>query len=945
MANQVYASPGVYTSEKDLTFTTETVGVTTLGLVGETQKGPAFQPMFISNYDQFQVTFGGTNPSKFLGTQIIQYELPYIAKSYLSQSNQLFVTRVLGLSGYDAGMAYALRTIGTVDQTSLTHTLASPVNINFTANLTGNTLVVSGTSTPLINAIASLTGIDSSDFSAAFANFFSLSSYASKDWYKNNVLYWNLLNTGDQTTITTSRNAQSLTGAGGLTPTYLDSYVLPTTVDSSDETNYILANEFAYSESSDNYTSAGFAFYAANFSIGGTIIQGQIKVFRTAFTALPNLEFHKATVCTLRSRANYVVDNLMFNITGSTSIALTNTTAVQANPLATFDITGRTANGTTFDYNVCLDSTKGNYIRKVLGVGAYDKSTNLFVDELYDASIAKGYAYGKIKGLHYQMLPVNTWAHKEFQYQAPMTPFFVSELRGGLPQRLFRLVSISDGNTANTEIKTSVANINLDNLTFDVYIRDYNDTDASPTFLEKFTGLSMDETQTNYIGKRIGTIDNKYPLISSYVVVDMDPNAPADALPCGFEGYTFRTNGQLTGMTDSTYAGIIEMPYKTKYYAAGETIVSPPLALPIVSPGDRVKKVYLGFTDAEYGFDADLLAFKGEISEGGSNTYNNGIPWATNTTGFHMDINASGITDSSGYKVFSTGAGTFTDALVVEGDPTQTYYDIRTRKFTALFAGGFDGWDIYRKSRTNTDDYKIGRSGFVRSGFTTFANAQFSENWGAFGASDYYASLLGILSFQNPDQTTINILATPGIDLVNNTELCTDAIEVIEEYRMDSIYLPTLPDIQLLGNSDPGDTDSWLYPQDVIDALDTTGIDSNYTAVYYPWIQINDSENNANLFVPPTLEVVRNLAYTDNVAYPWFATAGYNRGIVNCIRARIQLDQSSRDALYPERINPIATFSDVGTVIWGNRNLQVADSALNRLNIRRLLLQAMIGVQ
>jgi phage tail sheath protein FI len=76
------------------------------------------------------------------------------------------------------------------------------------------------------------------------------------------------------------------------------------------------------------------------------------------------------------------------------------------------------------------------------------------------------------------------------------------------------------------------------------------------------------------------------------------------------------------------------------------------------------------------------------------------------------------------------------------------------------------------------------------------------------------------------------------------------------------------------------------------------------------------------------------------VAHPWFATAGYNRGIVNCIRARIPLDQESRDLLYPGRINPIATFSDVGTVIWGNRNLQVRSSALDRLNIRRLLLQA-----
>ena len=130
MANKVYASPGVYTSEKDLTFTTETIGVTTLGLVGETQKGPAFQPMFIKNYDQFKVTFGGQNPEKFRDTQIVKYELPYIANRYLTQSNQLFVTRVLGLSGHEGGMAYAVRTIGSIDQSTLAYTSTEHI-INF----------------------------------------------------------------------------------------------------------------------------------------------------------------------------------------------------------------------------------------------------------------------------------------------------------------------------------------------------------------------------------------------------------------------------------------------------------------------------------------------------------------------------------------------------------------------------------------------------------------------------------------------------------------------------------------------------------------------------------------------------------------------------------------------------------------------------------------------
>ena len=84
----------------------------------------------------------------------------------------------------------------------------------------------------------------------------------------------------------------------------------------------------------------------------------------------------------------------------------------------------------------------------------------------------------------------------------------------------------------------------------------------------------------------------------------------------------------------------------------------------------------------------------------------------------------------------------------------------------------------------------------------------------------------------------------------------------------------------------------------------------------------------------------RSIALTDNIAFPWFATAGYTRGIVNSVKARKKLTQEDRDTLYEGRLNPIATFSDVGTVIWGNKTLQIRESALDRINVRRLLLQA-----
>ena len=155
MADKVFVSPGVYTSENDLSFVTRQVGVTTLGLVGETTKGPAFQPIFVSNYDEFKSFFGGLNATKIKENNSLKYELPYIAKSYLSQSNQLYVTRALGFSGYDAGQAWGVTLDAALDTSTVGVTVASSPNANliqFTANT--NDIITNVVSTdPLVQSL------------------------------------------------------------------------------------------------------------------------------------------------------------------------------------------------------------------------------------------------------------------------------------------------------------------------------------------------------------------------------------------------------------------------------------------------------------------------------------------------------------------------------------------------------------------------------------------------------------------------------------------------------------------------------------------------------------------------------------------------------------------------------------------------------------------------
>ena len=104
-----HTSPGIYTQFTDLSYAAKTLGITTLGVAGETLKGPAFEPILIQNYNEYYSYFGGKSAEKFKDSQYPKYQLPYIAESYLKASDRLYVCRVLGLSGYNAGPAFVIK--------------------------------------------------------------------------------------------------------------------------------------------------------------------------------------------------------------------------------------------------------------------------------------------------------------------------------------------------------------------------------------------------------------------------------------------------------------------------------------------------------------------------------------------------------------------------------------------------------------------------------------------------------------------------------------------------------------------------------------------------------------------------------------------------------------------------------------------------------------------
>ena len=183
-----------------------------------------------------------------------------------------------------------------------------------------------------------------------------------------------------------------------------------------------------------------------------------------------------------------------------------------------------------------------------------------------------------------------------------------------------------------------------------------------------------------------------------------------------------------------------------------------------------------------------------------------------------------------------------------------------------------------------------------------------------------YISMINLLS--NKDDYRFNILLAPGLFNSLQTSAVTSIISVAED-RGDFIFVNDLYTY--------GATLSQVTSQ-------ATGRNTSYAASYWPWVQTQDPDSGRNVWVPASTVIGGVYAYNDRVAEPWFAPAGINRGGLQVIRAERRLSQTDRDTLYQNKVNPIATFPGQGVVVYGQKTLQTKPSALDRVNVRRLLI-------
>ena len=814
-----HVSPGVYTDEREVTYSVQSLGITSLGLAGETVKGPAFQPVDIQNWTEFVDYFGGTSPEKYKGNGLPKYELPYIAQSYLQQSKRLSVVRVLGLSGYDAGRAFTI-TASSKTGTYPIVVLRSKADYSGTADGAG------------------LCGNAQNEKFSEIVKDVELLKYTGTE-------------VGSMCEVTESGYTLTLTGVVKVT---------------ADGTHTLVDS------SNSGYTSGKFGI--------------------------------KVTYYTTEDRSE----------------------------------AGTTA---TITYNVSLDPYDRDYIYNVFSIDPLVGSAPLYIEAVYDRAYEEMInALSDGDQVTFALKPTTSASSFRETYRCAQTPWIVSEVKNASAEainlkRLFKVFTISDGNASNFQVKVSIENIRPDEGLFNLVVRDFYDTDEVPVILERFNNLSMVEGNSNFIGLKIGTYDGTYLTKSKYITVMLSDAEGVDAcVPCGFLGYPMPTYG----------SDRISMAYNRQY----DTDV-------------KAKKQSFGLT-AEY-LDEDLLTYKGKDAySNGTNDFDS----AKLTNGFHLDAilakgelgTDSAISAATIYVDDKTGF-TFTTVQPVQNDATAErlprivteaymektiYADKNLRKFTVYPYGGFDGWDIYREQRTNTDEFKGTKYALVDGcPFKKVADPSvdldpsITLNLPSNAiTSDYYAYLAGYKQFINPNETDINLFATPGIDFYNNSLLTLDALDVIEDGEDgrggDALYIMTAP---YDSEHDTADT--------VVGALEDSEVNSSYACTYWPWVKYFDSNAQVYIDLPVTKDVVRNMAYIDNVKYPWFAPAGVERGNVECAKTSTKLRLVDEDTLYDGMINPIKSFASDGVKVWGNKTAYFTGdnvvSPLDRINVRRLMIR------
>ena len=532
-----------------------------------------------------------------------------------------------------------------------------------------------------------------------------------------------------------------------------------------------------------------------------------------------------------------------------------------------------------------INPADGNDLGDVFGVNPRGTKDG-YVYNYFEKASADAVASGQTQ------VSIITLADQAFttDVQHSSTPWIQSQLVSGERSNLFKLHTIGDGTVYNKEYKVSIFNVKAagssnatDYATFSLMIRGFVDTDKRKSVLETYNNLNLDPASPNYIKKVIG-----------------DRNLVIDANGKQTENGDYPNRSKFVRVETVAEGShpIVAGPFgHAKYYnpifvgdvgshGLGESII--PSVLFATGSDTNTSSKNTSFS----GIDLETPQVKID-----NNNYLSPVPTGATqggNTAFAFDgtVSVVGGTNAFGFELTGSLSS-----------------DMNKRQFTVGFQGGFDGIDP-------TVSIDLGTS--ISSGNSQGFNLSTSTAVGS------VAYVKAIASVSNPDDFDINLVSVPGIVRRHHSYVFDKAVDMCEA-REDCFFIG-----DVVG---AGDTISQAIEQG-------SAIDSNYVGTYYPWVKTIDSRTNKLISVPPSVLMPGIYASNDAVAAEWFAPAGLNRGgIVGAISVLNRLTHAERDELYEGKINPIAQFPGEGIVAFGQKTLQDKASALDRINVRRLMIK------
>ncbi len=467
-------------------------------------------------------------------------------------------------------------------------------------------------------------------------------------------------------------------------------------------------------------------------------------------------------------------------------------------------------------------------------------------------------------------------ADQDFSYDASVasTPWVKSQLISGERYNLIKFHTLGHGNNENRRFKIGISNV-------------------------KAAGEdgSTDYSTFSVTVRAFADTDKRKSVLETFNNVNLDPASPNFiGRVIGDRYLTIDSAGKITENGDWV---------NNSKYIRVEVAVQGTYPVPAApfAHGAYTNPIYVGGTES---------LVPAVVYTTGSVLNTAGAP--TNFSGFNFETAGVKIDNLNYLNPIPEGATV--GANVDFGFDSQLSYimsgsdssDMVKRQFVLAFQSGFDGQTPAVSKNLGTAINAANAQGFNLSSATSTGTVAYQK---------------AINAISNADEYDINMVATPGVIRQYHPSVTTAVIDMVEA-RQDCFYI----------------ADFTKADATISDATSqATAVDSNYVGTYYPWVKTVDTNTNKLISVPPSVLMPAVFASNDAIGAEWFAPAGLNRGgIVGAVSVLNRLTHSERDTLYENKVNPIASFPGQGIVAFGQKTLQDRASALDRINVRRLLI-------